>query len=158
MVENAELQRIAQEKAQAREAVDVAKLAQRNGNFTGTLLVDSELCSTTDTTEANRLTFQSSNETSGADDTGHVQTNASTDSSPSTTRTLQSWQQQLDVWASCLCQDVTGAWYESIVSDVRQASSEDNGYVLIHYLGWCNSFDEWLPRTSVRFSSNHPIA
>ena len=154
MAENAELQRIAQEKAQAREAVDVAKLAQRNGNVNGTLLVDSELCRTR---EAKRLTTsQCTNESSGADDTGHVQTNASTDSSPTKTRTLQSWQQQLDVWAPCLCQDVTGAWYKSIVSDVRQASRVDSGDVLIHYLGWCNSFDEWLPRTSVRFSSNHP--
>ena len=56
------------------------------------------------------------------------------------------WRKALDCWAPCLCQDVTMAWYEATVADVAQDE------VLIRYIAWDHSFDEWMPRNSERLA------
>ena len=62
------------------------------------------------------------------------------------------------MWCVCVCvcvcvcgfaeqmagQDGTGGWYESFV--VASRSEE----VQVHYIGWPYTWDEWLPRASVR--------
>eukprot|EP01048_Picozoa_sp_COSAG05_P004342 COSAG05_NODE_229_length_13378_cov_4.728594_6_plen_613_part_00 len=96
---------------------------------------------------------ETENPTSGSDDTtksyAHVP--------------MDDWRRSLDVWSSSLCQDVTGAWYEALVVDIRQAHGFNNGStlpqsgapgeVLIRYLAWDASFDEWVPRDSARLSA-----
>ena len=56
------------------------------------------------------------------------------------------WRAALDVWSTCICQDVTMAWYEALVVDVRKDE------VLIRYIAWDSSFDEWMPRSSERLA------
>lgn len=86
-----------------------------------------------------------------------------------------SWRMTLDVWSALLCQDVTMAWCklsnasaivifaacvaalmpvvsyvwsadEALVVDVR------GDEVLIRYIAWDPSFDEWVPRSSSRLA------
>jgi hypothetical protein len=63
---------------------------------------------------------------------------------------MEKFRAELDVWKSCLCQDVTGAWYDAVVIDVRGQFEDGGGEVKIRYINWNESFDDWLPRLSVR--------
>ena len=75
---------------------------------------------------------------------------------------MDGWRSSLDVWCGCLCQDVTGAWYEALVVDIRKIPGLSNGStqgqfdtpgeVLIRYLAWDASFDEWVARDTARLS------
>jgi hypothetical protein len=70
----------------------------------------------------------------------------------------QEWRSKLEVGFTCLCL-FSASWYEVRVIQVKSdedgiRSTRRNGEsVKVHYMGWKNYYDEWVPRLSQRLWS-----
>eukprot|EP01041_Mallomonas_annulata_P001516 gene1516-2916_t len=81
----------------------------------------------------------------------------------STPSTALDWRTKLTVDDKVDARDRNQHWYEAVIKGLRSKREEDGNVsgddnkvlVLVHYLGWGNKYDEWLPRSSERLQRLH---